>query len=50
MLPIARQSVEPLAAHLESKSVGAYHQSPHRFVPKSKWSDAALMEQVRRWV
>ena len=50
MLPIARKSVEPLAAHLEPHRVSARHQSLHHFVSKSEWSDAALMEQVRRWV
>jgi SRSO17 transposase len=50
MLPIARKSVEPLAAHLEPHRVSARHQSLHHFVSKSDWSDAALIEQVRRWV
>jgi SRSO17 transposase len=50
MLPIARKSVEPLAAHLEPHRVSARHQSLHHFVSKSEWSDAALIEQVRRWV
>lgn len=50
MLPIRRKSVEPLAAHLEPQRVSARHQSLHHFVSKSEWSDAALLEQVRRWV
>ncbi|PAK11619.1 IS701 family transposase, partial [Burkholderia ubonensis] len=50
MLPIRRKSVEPLAAHLEPEHVSARHQSLHHFVAKSEWSDAALLEQVRRWV
>ncbi|MGF6546800.1 IS701 family transposase [Paraburkholderia youngii] len=50
MLPIARKSVEPLAAHLEPHRVSARHQSLHHFVSKSEWSDAALIEQVRCWV
>ena len=50
MLPIARKSVEPLAAHIEPHRVSARHQSLHHFVSKSEWSDAALIEQVRRWV
>jgi len=50
MPPIARKSVEPLAAHLEPHRVSARHQSLHHFVSKSEWSDAALVEQVRRWV
>src|ERR1700726_3074098 len=50
MLPIARKSVEPLVAHLEPERVSARHQSLHHFVSKSEWSDAALLERVRRWV
>ncbi|MDR5785227.1 IS701 family transposase [Caballeronia sp. LP003] len=50
MLPIARKSVEPLAAHLEPHRVSARHQSLHHFVSNSDWSDAALIGQVRRWV
>jgi SRSO17 transposase len=50
MLPISRKSVEPLAAHLEPHRVSARHQSLHHFISKSEWSDAALIEQVRRWV
>jgi SRSO17 transposase len=34
MLPIARKSVEPLAAHLEPHRVSARHQSLHHFVSK----------------
>ncbi|CAH2813682.1 MAG: Mobile element protein, partial [Candidatus Burkholderia crenata] len=49
MLPLRRKSVEPLAAHLEPDRVSARHQSLHHFVSKSEWSDAALLEQVRRW-
>jgi hypothetical protein len=47
---IARKSVEPLAAHLEPHRVSARHQSLHHFVSKSEWSDAALIEQIRRSV
>jgi len=50
MLPIKRKSVEPLPAHLEPERISARHQSLHHFVSKSEWSDAALLEQVRRWV
>ena len=34
MLPIARKSVEPLAAHIEPHRVSARHQSLHHFVSK----------------
>ncbi len=50
MLPIARKSVESLAAHLEPHRLNARHQSLHHFVSKFERSDAALVEQVRRWV
>jgi SRSO17 transposase len=50
MLPIARKSVEPLAAHMDPLHVAAKHQSLHHFVAKSEWSDAAVMGRVRDWV
>lgn len=50
MLPIARKSVEPLAAHTDPLHVRAKHQSLHHFVAKSTWSDSALLESVRKWV
>lgn len=43
MLPIARKSVEPLAAHIEPFHVRARHQSLHHFVAKSAWSDSAIL-------
>lgn len=50
MLPIARKSVEPLAAHIDPMHVRAKHQSLHHFVAKSAWSDAAVMGRVRDWL
>lgn len=50
MLPLARKSVEPMAASLEPQRVSARHQALHHFVAKSEWSDAALLERVRDWV
>ena len=50
MLPIARKSVEPLAAHAEPMRVRAKHQSLHHFVAKSTWSDAAVLASVRNWL
>jgi len=50
MLPIARKSVEPLAACCDPLHVAAKHQSMHHFVAKSEWSDAAVMGRVRDWV
>lgn len=49
MLPIARKSVEPLAAHIAPYDVSAKHQSLHHFVSKSDWSDEALLARVRDW-
>jgi SRSO17 transposase len=50
MLPIARKSVEPLAAHLDPLHVPAKHQSLHHFVAQSDWSDASILKRVRDWV
>lgn len=50
MLPIARKSVEPLAACSDPLHVAAKHQSMHHFVAKSEWSDTAVIERVRDWV
>ena len=50
MLPLARKSVEPLAAGIDPHAVRARHQALHHFVAKSDWSDAALLERVRAWV
>ena len=50
MLPIARKSVEPLAAHTDPMHVRAKHQSLHHFVARSTWSDSAILESVRNWV
>lgn len=46
MLPIARKSVEPLAAHTDPMDVRAKHQSLHHFVAKSAWSDTAVLASV----
>lgn len=40
MLPLARKSVEPLAASIDPHAVQARHQSLHHFVAKSGWSDS----------
>ena len=50
MLPIARKSVEPLAACSDPLHVAAKHQSMHHFVAKSEWSDTAVIGRVRDWV
>jgi SRSO17 transposase len=50
MLPLARKSVEPLAACSDPLHVAAKHQSLHHFVAKSEWSDIAVMGRVRDWL
>ena len=50
MLPLARKSVEPMAASLDPQHVSARHQALHHFVAKSEWSDAAVLAGVRDWV
>lgn len=50
MLPIARKSVEPLAAHTDPMHVRAKHQSLHHFVANSAWSDMAVLASVLDWV
>ena len=50
MLPLARKSVEPMAASLAPQRVSARHQALHHFVAKSEWSDAAVLARVREWV
>ena len=50
MLPLSRKSVEPMAARIDPLHAGARHQALHHFVPKSEWSDSAIMAGVRDWV
>ena len=50
MLPIARKSVEPMAAQVDPWHVSAKHQSLHHVVAKSDWSDEAVLSRVREWV
>jgi len=50
MMPLARKSVEPLAAVTAPARVSAQHQSLLHFVGQSPWSDAALIGRVRDWV
>src|SRR3954453_18750053 len=45
-----RKSIEPLAARLDPERVQAKHQSLHHFVAQAVWSDAAVLEAVRRYV
>lgn len=50
MLPLARKSVEPLAASIDPHGVQARHQSLHHFVAKSDWSDTAILVKVVAWI
>lgn len=50
MMPVARKSVEPLAAVTSPSRVSAKHQSLLHFVGQAPWSDEALLGQVRDWV
>ena len=47
MMPVARKSVEPLAAVTAPARVSAKHQSLLHFVGQSPWSDEALLARVR---
>ncbi len=42
-----RKSVEPMAARIEPRRVGARHQSMHHFVAKAPWDDQAVQTTGR---
>jgi SRSO17 transposase len=50
MLPLARKSVEPMAAHIDPLHASARHQSLHHFVAKAQWSDTEVLRRIRQWV
>jgi SRSO17 transposase len=50
MLPLARKSVEPMAARVDPMHASARHQSLHHFVAKAEWSDQEMMRRVCQWV
>jgi len=50
LLPLERKSVEPMAARLAPGNVRQMHQSLHHIVADAAWSDAALLQEVRRQV
>jgi SRSO17 transposase len=50
MLPLARKSVEPMAARVDPLHASAKHQSLHHFVAKAEWSDEQLLRLVAQWV
>ena len=46
LMPIARKSVEPMAAVTAPGQVAAKHQSLLHFVGNAPWSDAAMLAKV----
>ena len=50
MLPLARKSVEPMAARVDPLHASAHHQSLHHFVAKAEWSDTEMLRRVCQWV
>ena len=47
LLPGARKSVEPMAAKIDPRRVGARHQSMHHFVAKATWDAQAVLRVAR---
>jgi SRSO17 transposase len=47
LLPGDRKSIEPMAALIDPRHVGARHQSMHHFVAKADWDDAAVVRLAR---
>ena len=50
MMPLARKSVEPLAAVTAPAEVAAKHESLLHFVGNAPWSDRAMLAKVRELV
>jgi SRSO17 transposase len=50
LMPIARKSVEPMAAMMAPAEVAAKHQSMLHFVGNAPWSDAAVLAKVQALV
>ena len=50
MLPLARKSVEPMAARVDPLHASARHQALHHFVAKAGWSDAEMRRRICQWV
>lgn len=46
MLPLARKSVEPMAARVDPSHASARHQALHHFVAKADWSDEEVLRRV----
>jgi SRSO17 transposase len=50
MLPLARKSVEPMAARVDPMHASARHQALHHFVAKAEWSDQEMLRRICQWV
>ena len=50
MLPLARKSVEPMAARVDPMHASAKHQALHHFVAQAAWSDQEVLRRVCQWV
>lgn len=50
MLPLARKSVEPMAARVDPMHASARHQALHHFVAKAEWSYTEMLRRVAQWV
>ena len=48
--PLARKSVEPMAALLDPLHVRSRHQSLHHFVAEANWTDQEMLLRVCQWV
>ena len=50
MLPLARKSVEPMAARVDPVRASARHQALHHFVANAEWSDEQMLRRICQWV
>jgi SRSO17 transposase len=50
LLPGERKSIEPMAARLDPERVQPMRQSLHHLVAKARWSDEAVLDEVRNQV
>jgi SRSO17 transposase len=50
LLPGDRKSVEPMAALIDPRHVGARHQSMHHFIANADWDDAEVLRLARNTV
>lgn len=50
MLPLMRESVEPMAARDDPFKASARHQELHHFAAKADWRDAQVPRKVAQWV